>query len=75
MLFRSLSHLFTGGPAPSCRKTTDVTDDGIVDITDPIRLLGYLFLGSAEPPAPFPACGQDTTADGLGCAAFAPCGG
>ena len=41
---------------------------------EPIFVLAYLFLaGSPAPTAPFPACGSDPTADGLGCSTFATC--
>ena len=39
----------------------------ILNITDPIVLLGYLFLGGSPPPEPFPAPGMDQTDDVLGC--------
>jgi hypothetical protein len=44
----------------------DVDDDGKVDITDPIRLLGWLYLGS-EPPASPRECGPDPDGTLLDC--------
>jgi len=59
----TLSFLFLGGAAPSCRDALDSNDDGEVNITDPIHNLAYQFLGGAAPPAPFPEAGTDPTAD------------
>src|SRR5262245_6591770 len=47
-----------------CQDSADVTDDGSIDITDPIYLLYFLFLGG--PPIPRPSgvgCGLDPTED------------
>jgi hypothetical protein len=39
-----------------------VDDNGRLEITDAIVLLGHLFLGQPAPPAPgLEACGADTT--------------
>jgi len=48
-------------------EAADVNDDSLVDISDPIASLGYLFLDGAAPAAPYPAAGLDPTADPLGC--------
>ncbi len=70
-----LMHLFGGAPvAGDCLDAADVNDSGFVDVGDAIYGLGYLFAQQAAPPAPFPACGLDTTEDGLGCESFAGCG-
>ena len=61
-----LNYLF-GGLASLCEDSLDTNDDGSIDIGDPIALLGLLFSGAAPPPAPFPGCGQDPTADSLNC--------
>jgi len=50
-----------------------VNDDAAINVGDAIYALSTLFTGGAPPPAPFPACGADPTADGLGCAIFPPC--
>jgi len=68
-----LLYLFAGHAAPSCAASADADASGSVNITDAIRLLGYLFLSGPEPPAPFPACGEDPGAGGPGCRAFGPC--
>ncbi len=54
------SFQFTAGAAPTCPAAMDFNRDGGIDVSDPISLLGYLFLGGAPPPAPFPACEQLT---------------
>lgn len=69
----TLLYLFSGGVA-GCLDAADSNDDGTVDISDAILTLAFLFSGSAAPPVPFPACGEDPTADALGCAS-PPVGG
>ena len=67
--------LFHGaGPVP-CPDACDANDDGTVNLADAIWLLSHLFLGTRPPPTPFPRCGDDPSADRLGCDAYAPCGG
>jgi hypothetical protein len=51
----------------NCPDSTDVNDDGKVDISDPIYLMSYLFLGGRPPDLPFPLAGMDPTADPLDC--------
>jgi len=62
-----LDRLFGASPPSTCPDASDANDDGTVNIADPIHLLAYLFSGGPSPPAPFPAAGQDPTADGLPC--------
>jgi hypothetical protein len=69
----SLLFLFGGGEQPPCADACDANDDGRQDISDPITALGFLFLGGDPLPFPRGACGEDPTADDLGCIAFAPC--
>ena len=56
-----------------CLDSADATDDGLVDVTDVIKIAGYLFMGATEPPPPFSECGPDPTEDVLGCDSFSPC--
>ena len=66
----SLNFLFAVGnpsPSPLCDDAMDANDDGFITIADPITQLTSLFSGPAPPPAPFPLCGLDPTADPLGC--------
>ncbi len=70
----SLEYLFTeGGTEPTCLAAGDSNDDGTMDISDPMYTLLYLFVGDSEPPAPFPNCGEDPTADFLSCTSFERC--
>jgi hypothetical protein len=39
----------------------DVNDDGIVDVSDVIYLINYLYKDGPAPPAPFPDPGVDPT--------------
>ncbi|MFN0060257.1 MAG: dockerin type I domain-containing protein [Planctomycetota bacterium] len=70
-----LNALFTPGSSfGTCLDACDTNNDGLVNIADAVFLLNYLFVpGSPTPPAPFPACGADSGADALGCAAFPMC--
>ena len=62
-------YLFLGGTPPACMDAADSNDDGILDISDPVYLLFYLFIAnSLPPPEPFPGAGNDPTfRDNLGC--------
>ncbi len=61
-----LGFLFLGDAAPWCPDAADADDSGVLDITDPIYLLGHLFLGGPAPPPPgLAACGADRTLDRL----------
>ncbi len=68
----TLNYLFAGGVV-TCEDACDANDDGGVEIADPIFLLNYLFASGPAPSAPFPTCGGDPTADGVGCVAAATC--
>ena len=62
-----------GGPLLGCVDACDGNDDGTFDLADAIFILDHRFSGGAEPPAPFPACSIDPTADALDCAAPSGC--
>src|SRR5262249_22817969 len=64
---------FQGQRIMDCPDAADVNDDGIVNISDPVYLLRFLFQGGPGPPPPFPVCGADPTADSLGCASYTTC--
>ena len=66
-VIRMINSLFGVGTRITCEDAGDTNDDGQMDISDPISLLGFLFRGTIAPPAPFPDSGQDPTADGLLC--------
>ncbi len=59
--------LFLGASLLECADHGDVDDNGEVEVTDAIRLLGYLYRGGRTPAAPFPAPGLDPTVDGFDC--------
>ena len=61
-----LSYLFAGGSL-TCEDAGDANDDGGLNISDPIYLLGYLFGDGPVIPPPFPGPGDDPTGDPLGC--------
>ena len=65
----ALHHLFGGEPG-DCVDALDADDSGVLELTDPIYLLGYLFLGGPAPLAPFPDLGPDATPDPLDCETF-----
>ena len=69
----NLAYQFAGGAVPSCLDAADDDDSGEVDISDPIYSLSYQFAGGSPPPAPFPSCGPDSTADQIGCSQFPSC--
>lgn len=46
-----------------CNDMLDANDDGNLDGTDPIVILGWVFLGDPDLPAPFFSCGPDPTDD------------
>ena len=56
----------------------DANDDGRLDITDPIAILEWLFLGGSPPLPPGPPgerCGPDPPGNTLGCEAHGACRG
>jgi hypothetical protein len=58
--------LFQGLPLP-CPDAADFDDTGVVNVTDALGILGYLFSHEAPPLAPFPGVGIDPTEDALDC--------
>jgi hypothetical protein len=70
----TLLTLFAGGPGFPCPDAADANDDGLINITDALRTLDFLFTDES-PPIPAPeVCGSDPTGDDLGpCLAAAPC--
>ncbi|MEM7165105.1 MAG: hypothetical protein AAF581_06540 [Planctomycetota bacterium] len=61
-------------PTFACADACDCNDDGVVNISDAICIFNALFLVPAPvPPAPYPTCGNDGTADNIGCVQYSPC--
>ena len=69
-----LNFLFIGTFKPTCMDALDWNDNGRVELSDPIGILGRQFSGGD--PAPPPGsdnCGTDPTDDELDCESFAAC--
>lgn len=62
-----LEYLFRRGTL-GCLEAADANDDGLLDVTDAVRLLFFLYRGGAPLPQPYPELGADPTPDTLGCA-------
>jgi hypothetical protein len=62
-----------GTKAPICLDAADSNDSGVVDLSDAVYSLQFLFIGGPAPAAPFGACGMDGTEDGLDCVTFPIC--
>lgn len=70
---RCLSVLFQGDTV-ECTDAVDIDDNGILEITDAVSLLSYLFLSGGPPAAPFPDCGADPTpGDPVPCDSYSGC--
>jgi hypothetical protein len=63
----SLYFLFGLANLVTCVDSCDVNDSGAVDIADTVYFLGGLFSNGPPPLPPYPDCGEDPTADPLGC--------
>ncbi len=71
---RVFSCLFLGNPVElECEDAADSDDSGVLDISDGIYALKFLFTGGARPASPCPDCGENPTTDGLDCAVFSRC--
>jgi hypothetical protein len=65
---RLLNFLFVLPGAPPCLEACDSDGSGVLNITDAVFALGFLFGGGPPLPPPGPACGVDTSPSSLGCA-------
>ena len=67
--------VFGLGQPLGCQDAGDANDDGGIDISDGMYILGFVFEGSAPPPAPgVLTCGVDPTDnDPLNCSVFLGC--
>ena len=61
------------GDGPGCLKTADADDDGLLSVTDAVRILGFLFRGDDPLPGPFRECGIDPSEDELSCESYPAC--
>jgi hypothetical protein len=55
------------GNAPRCADAADFDDSGVIDITDMINLVGFLYIQGRYPSEPYNQPGPDPTEDGLDC--------
>ena len=69
---RVLFGLFGGERLP-CEDAADLDDSGVLDLSDAIYGLAYMFLGGPAPLSPGLACGFDPISDPLGCDRHPPC--
>ncbi|MCI0634420.1 MAG: hypothetical protein L0206_10980, partial [Actinobacteria bacterium] len=72
-----MGFLFVGTREPPCFDAADVDNNGLLNITDAVRLLGWGLLGGDPPETPGPdTCGVDPEGGDLGCETPpAPCPG
>ena len=69
-----LQSLFANGGNSNCMDAADANDDGSVDVSDVISILGYQFNGTNPPPAPYPNCGVDPAGGtSIGCISYTSC--
>ncbi len=64
-----LQGLFVGPMLP-CEDSADFDDNGILDISDGVQSLMFLFVQGSAPAFPFPIAGGDMTSDVLDCIAL-----
>lgn len=69
-----LDVLFRRGQPSTCLKAADADDDGTLDLSDPVRILLYVFGRERRLPAPLGPCSVDPTPDGLSCVSYPACG-
>lgn len=58
-------------PLSQYNGTADGT--GLLELTDPIFILSFLFRNGPQPKVPFLGCGEDPTPDELTCISFGMC--
>jgi hypothetical protein len=46
-----------------CLRACDTNDDHILNVTDAVYSLGFLFQAGSAPLPPFPSCGTDETVE------------
>lgn len=58
----TVGYLMANGMSPSCPDAADTNDSGVIEVSDAILLLTYLFQDETAPPPPGPGiCGVDPT--------------
>jgi hypothetical protein len=67
-------HLFAGRTnAVECRAAADADSNGVLNVTDALYILRFLFRLGPPPVPPFPACGPEATQGLLGCDVGSSC--
>ncbi len=61
----SFGYLFLGAASPGCHDACDSNDDGVINLSDGIYTLSFLFSGGPPPQEPYPLAGPDPTRDCL----------
>jgi hypothetical protein len=70
----TLVYLFELELEPDCLDAVDVDNSEIINLSDVIYTLNYLFTGGPSPPSPGPAiCGEDPAGESLGCESYTSC--
>ena len=62
-----LMQFIVRGRPVACLDAGDFDDSGLLDVTDAVLMLTFLFLDGAVPPPPFPTPGPDPTEDEVCC--------
>ena len=63
----TLLYLFQGSEILTCEDHGDVDDNGILQLTDPVLSLNFMFREGPRPAAPYPEPGLDPTEDAFDC--------
>jgi len=61
-----IGYIYRAGQC-ECRDCYDANDDGKISNADAVYVVSYVYRSGPPPADPFPSCGVDLTADGLGC--------
>jgi len=68
-----IARVFGEVAIPDCPEAADANADGLLDISDGLYLLYYLFMGQSEPASPFPECGIIPIDAGFNCEMHPSC--
>ncbi|MCI0652702.1 MAG: hypothetical protein L0Z55_12555 [Planctomycetes bacterium] len=68
-----LAYLFAGKESAGCLDACDINDSGAIGIDDMIHILTAMFANGEAPAPPYPDCGDDPSADLLGCSGTGGC--
>ena len=59
--------LFAGAEPLGCEQSADANSDGVLNLSDALYSLSYVFRSGPAPRAPFPGCGLGDPQGALGC--------